>query len=279
MILAVLFIIQLCCSRIQSNLDVLAPFVACGYNCFLNQVNNSVCCRQVGCEAAFVTNCCGKTLILQHLFQLMINFCAHSQCFLKGVCTNGHNHKFLYVYGVICVLTAVHNIHHGNWHCLCIKAAQILIQRQIQCFCRCLCNCHRNTQDCVCAQLALIGCAVQCNHRLIDCNLIQCIHTNDSICDDIVYIIHCILHANAVVSVAAVTQLHCFKCTCRCAAGNSRTAQNAVIQNNLYLNRRVASGVQNFSCVYICNFVITFHFVYPPYFSVDAVPQILFTNQ
>ena len=190
----------------------------------------------------------------------MVDFSTHSQCFFEGIRTNGHDHEFLYVYCVVCVFTTVHDVHHGNGHCFCIEAAQILIQRHIQCFCSCFCYCHGNTQDRICAQFAFVVCAVQFDHCFINSNLIQRIHTDDCISDDIVYIVYCVLYANAVVSVAAVTQFYCFESTCGCAAGNSCTTHDAVIQDYFYFNCGITSGVQNFSCVYVCNFVITFHF-------------------
>ena len=259
MVFAVFFIIQFCGSRVQSDFDVFAPFVTSSFNSFFDQVDNSVCCRQVGCEAAFVTNSCGQTFVFQNFFQHVVDFCTHTQSFFEGRCANGHDHEFLYVNSVVSVFTTVHDVHHGNGHCFCIEAAQVLVQRHIQSFCCCFCNCHGNAQDCVCAQFCFVGCAVQFQHQVIDCNLIQSVHTDDFVSDDVVYVVNCILYACAVVSVTAVTQFYSFESTCGSTAGNSCTTDNAVVNNNFYFNCRIASGIQNLSCINICNFVIAFH--------------------
>ena len=96
-------------------------------------------------------------------------------------------------------------------------------------------------------------CTVQRDHCFIYSNLVQRVHTDDRISDDVIYVINCILYANTVVSVAAVTQFNCFESTCGSTTGNSCTTHDAVIQDYFYFNCGIASGVQNFTADNILN--------------------------
>ena len=192
----------------------------------------------------------------------MVNLRAHSQRFLERSRADRHNHKLLHVNRIIRVFAAVHNVHHRHGHSLCVKAAQILVKGHIHSLCRSLCHRHGNAQNRVCAQFCLVWCPVQRNHSLVNCNLVQSIHADDFISDNIIYIIHSILHAYAVVAFTAIAQLHSFKRTCRRTTGYCRTPDNAFVYNHLDLDCRVPSGIQNLSCVNICNFVIAFHILF-----------------
>ena len=62
----------------------------------------------------------------------MENFRAPPQRFAKRRCSNGRDHKFLYIHGGIGVRAAVHNVHHRHGQCAGMDAADITIQRQFQ---------------------------------------------------------------------------------------------------------------------------------------------------
>ena len=118
------------------------PFAGCGINsqneiftrCIArffygskNILDSVFIACQVGSKAAFITDGSSQTLFFQQGCQGMEYFCAPTQAFTEGRGTGRHNHKFLHVYRIGCVSTAVQNIHHRNGQAISANAADVAI--------------------------------------------------------------------------------------------------------------------------------------------------------
>ena len=176
---------------------------------------------------------------------------AHAQRFGEALGAYGKDHEFLNVQGVVRVFAAVHDVHHGNGQDLGVDAAQILIQGQAQAVCGSVGCGHGNAQDGVGAQIALVLRAVQFQEQRVQCGLVHDVHAYDGRCDDVVDVIDSLLYALAAVALlVAVPQFHRFVDAGAGAGRNDRSSHGIVVQPELDFHRRVASAVQDLSCVY-----------------------------
>ena len=94
-------------SNVHRHNDVLARFIACTLCCFENNLDCICIAFQVRCKTAFITQSSAQAFFLQQCLQVMINLSVHAQCFAEGFSANRHNHKFLNINVVICMLAAV----------------------------------------------------------------------------------------------------------------------------------------------------------------------------
>ena len=117
-------------SNVHRHNDVLARLVASAFSSLENNLDSISIAFQVRSKAALVTQSSGEAFFFQQSLQVMINLGIHAQCFAEGFCTNRHNHEFLNIYVVVCVLAAVQNVHHRHRQLLSSYAAQIQVQRQ-----------------------------------------------------------------------------------------------------------------------------------------------------
>ena len=159
--------------------------------------------------------------------------------------------------------TAVQDVHHRNGQSLSIAAADVVVQRQAQSLSCSLCNCQRYAQDSVRAQTGLVGGAIQIDHSLVDCLLIQSVHADDLLSDLAVNSVNSLQHAlTHVALLVAITQLASLEDTGGCAGRNSCTAHECAgisLNVNLNLNGGVAARVQDLAAYYVHNFDVTLH--------------------
>ena len=94
-------------SNVHRHNDVFTGFIACTLGCFENNLDCICIAFQVRCKTAFITQSSAQAFFLQQCLQIMINLSVHAQCFAEGFCANRHNHKFLNINVVICMLAAV----------------------------------------------------------------------------------------------------------------------------------------------------------------------------
>ena len=94
-------------SNVHRHNDVLTGFIACTLGCFENNLDCICVAFQVRCKAAFITQSSAQAFFLQQCLQVMINFSVHAQCFAEGFSANRHNHEFLNINVVVCMLAAV----------------------------------------------------------------------------------------------------------------------------------------------------------------------------
>ena len=242
MILAVFIHFAAC--NVQCDNDVIFGFVACFNNSFQNNFDSFCVVAQVRSKTAFITQCSAQAFFFQESFQIVVDFSVHAQCFAKGFCTNGHNHKFLNINVVICVLATVQDVHHGNGKFFRSNATQVQVQGQAYGRSCCSCNCHGYAKDCVSTKSAFIGSAVQANQHFVDFSLTGSFQANQSFSNDVVYIINSFGYAFAqVTGFITIAQFNCFVYASRSTGRNSSTTNSAVFQNNFNFYGRIAARV------------------------------------
>src|SRR5439155_8058927 len=84
---------------------------------------------QIRSESTFISHGSVITFFRKDLFQIMKNLHSQSNAFTKARGSHRHHHEFLKVHVVICVRTAVQNIHHWNWQQPGIHSPKVPIQR------------------------------------------------------------------------------------------------------------------------------------------------------
>ena len=73
------------------------------------------------------------------------------------------------------MFATIEYVHHRHWQCMGVDTAQIAVQRQTGRLGRRLGHSQADAEDGVCAQPALVFCAVQLQHELIYGYLIECV--------------------------------------------------------------------------------------------------------
>ena len=110
---------------------------------------------------------------------------------------------------------------------------------------------HGNAQDGVRAELTLVFGSVQLQQDFIQTGLIHHVHADDRRSDDIVDVVDGFPDAlSAVALLVAVAQFHRFVDAGAGAGRNDRSAHGVVVQPEFDFYGRIASAVQDFSCVY-----------------------------
>ena len=105
-----------------------------------------------------------------------------------------------------------------------------------------MCDCHGNGQDCVGAQLALVGCAVECDHGTVDSDLVEGIHAFDCRSDYVVHVVNSLENAlSEVALLVAVAKLNSLVDTGGSSGRTSCTAEGTVFENDIDFNGRVAT--------------------------------------
>ena len=150
---------------------------------------------KIRCKSTFISHCSTIFQLFQKLFQFMIYFCTHLKSILKISCTYRHDHKFLNIDRIVRMSTSVHDIHHRNRKFLYIRTAKIRIQRQSKRPGRCSCSRKRHAKHGIGSEIGLVLCPVKPDHRLIDCRLIQHVHTYHFRCNPCINMICCLLYA------------------------------------------------------------------------------------
>ncbi|MNW48530.1 hypothetical protein D3C74_258980 [compost metagenome] len=209
---------------------------------------------EVWCKTAFVANSRVQAFCFKYGFQVVENLCACAKSFFEGRSAYRQDHEFLYVYVVVGMRAAVHDVHHRNRKLFRVKSAQVSIQRQVQSVCSCASNRHRNGQDRVSAQFAFVRRAVQFDHHFVDANLVQRVHANHFRSDGFVHVLHGVQYAFAqVTGFVVVAKLYSFMRAGGSTGRNDGTAHCAGFEINFNFNGRVAAGVKDFASVYVRN--------------------------
>ena len=112
---------------INSQNEIFTRFIARFFYGSKNVLDSIFIACQVGSKAAFVADGRGQTLFFKQGCQGMEYFRAPTQAFAEGRGTGRHNHKFLHVYRIGRVSTAVQNIHHRNGQSISANAADVAI--------------------------------------------------------------------------------------------------------------------------------------------------------
>ncbi|CUJ32518.1 hypothetical protein TA5113_03038 [Cognatishimia activa] len=172
------------------------------------------------------------------------DFRTHADRFFHVRCRNRHDHEFLDVDWVICVLATVDDVHHWNRQNARLRATDVAIEwlsGEIRCGFRAS---QRHAKDCVCTKTTFVVCAVEFDHRSINGFLFGHIKANQVFGDLTVHGGHCFQNTFAkIAGFVAVALFDCFVGTGGCARRHGRAAHGAVFQDNINLNGWVAAAV------------------------------------
>src|SRR3989344_1955820 len=150
------------------------------------------------------------------------------------------------------MLSAVDYIHERYWQH--ILSSEKLIEGNFLRDSRASCARKAHSKNCICAEPCLVVRSVKLNHELVNILLLPYIHSGKLFCYYIVDIVHCILDSLAHVSFCAVPELNSLMDACRGSAGNSLSCKELICVNiNLYC--RIAPGIKNLPCLYLCYLV------------------------
>ncbi len=132
-----------------------------------------------------------------------------------------------------------------------VRAADIAEQRKVGRIGRCLGDGEADAEDRVRAEAFLVLGSVEFDHRGIDEALVCGLESFDRRADLVEYGVDGLQHAFAQVSVfVAVTKLVRLECTGRCAGRHCGTADRAIFEQDLDLNGRVPTRIQNLASAY-----------------------------
>jgi hypothetical protein len=129
------------------------------------------------------------------------------------------------------------------------RAAQVSVEGQAMRFSDGFRRGNGDAEDGVRAEFRFVLCAVEFDHRVVKAGLIVGVKAEQFGSDQLVDVLNRFEHALAqVAGFVAVAQLERFVFTGRCARRHGEAAAAATLQNDVDLDRRVAAGVENFTC-------------------------------
>ena len=174
-----------------------------------------------------------------------------AQRFAEALCAHRHDHELLKVHVRVGVRSAVEHVQHRRRQHAGIDAAKIAIERNLQRLRHGARAGHRDRQNRIRAQLALVRRAVQRNHGLVDQPLIGRVHAFQLRRNHALHIFDGLQNALAhVVALVAVAQLDGLMFAGRSARRHNRAAHRAAFQNHVCFHGRVSARVKNFACTY-----------------------------
>ena len=173
---------------------------------------------------------------------------AHTHSLVERGRANGHDHELLEVHAVVCVRTAIEDIHHRHREHSGVAAAHIAIKLLASLQGGCLGSGEGDTKDSVGTHVAFVLGAVNLNHAGIDFSLLGHLHALDLLGQHVVHVLHSLEHALAHIAVLlSVAKLYSLV-NARGGAGGHGCAPHGT-SSGIYVNfhRGISTGIQDFS--------------------------------
>ena len=209
---------------------------------------------QRGSEAALVTDSRREVAVVKHFLQVVEHLGAHADSLLEGGGTHGTDHELLERDRSVRVRTAVDDVHHRNGQRLGVCSADIAIKRHAEVVGGSAGHGQRHAENGVSTQLRLGLRAVEGYHGLVDAHLIGHVHADNGGSDHLVYVLDGVQNALAqITALVAVTKFEGLVLARRCAARNGCAAECAGYGTYFDLDGRIASRVEDLSCVNLYN--------------------------
>ena len=143
---------------------------------------------------------------------------------------------------------AVEDVHHRRGEQAGGESAEVLVELDAEVVGHGARGGHRDREDGVGAELALVGRAVELAHDGIELALVAGVHAFELRSDQLVDVVHGLQHALAqVAALVAVAQFHGFVLAGGGSAGNGSAAAGAAFENDIGFNGRIATGVKDFA--------------------------------
>jgi hypothetical protein len=206
-------------------------------------------------EATLVAEAGREALVVQDALERVVGLDAPAQALAEGLCADGQDHELLDVDVRVGVRSTVDDVEHRHRQNVRVRAAEVLVERQVSGV-RCgLGDGERDTEDRVGAELLLVVGAVELDERRVDETLVARLEALDRRAEHVENGVDRLLDALAeVAALVAIPQLVGLECTGRCAGGNGRTRHGSVVKQHLDLDGRVAPGVENLASAYCLDF-------------------------
>ena len=234
--------------RIQGQHDVLARLVAGLFYRLHDEGKGFVGGGEVRREAAFVTDVGVVARVLQLAAQGMEHLGTHAQGLGEARCLHRHDHEFLDVDRIVGVGAPVDDVHHRHRQHRRLAPADVAVERQAAFHRRGLGNRQRHAQDRVRPEPALVGRAVEFDHRPIDLDLLDRVEAGQQVHDVGVHRGNGLQDALAAVALlVAVPQLHRLVGTGRCAGGDAGATHRTAFEFDLDFHRGIAPAVEDFT--------------------------------
>ena len=158
--------------------------------------------------------------------------------------------------------TAVDDVHHRNRHGIGVATTDVTVERQTQGVGSSLGSSQRNTEDSVGTELALGGSAVESQHLVVECALIEHAVALQCGSDNGIHVLNSLQGTLTQIAVlVAIAELESFVLTGRSTRRNGSAAQYTIFQHYVYLNGGVATRVEDFSCMNFLNLHNFFKFM------------------
>ena len=141
---------------------------------------------------------------------------------------------------------AVDDVHHRNGERVGVAATDVAIEGQTESVGSSLGTSEADAEDGVGTELALGGSAVQSQHLVVQCALVQHAVTLEGGSDDFVHVLHSLQGTLAEVAVlVAVAEFEGFVLTSAGTGGNSSTTHYTIFQNHVDFYSRVATRIKD----------------------------------
>ena len=144
----------------------------------------------------------------------------------------------------------VENVQHGDRQHPSGRTAQVLEEGDIERGRGGPGRSQGNTEDCIGAEVGLVGSGVEVEHDLVECLLIHRVETADGRCDRLDDVGHCQRDALTVIAVTAITQLNGFLGPGGSAGWDCRPTEATVGQPDFGFEGWVGPGVEDLSGPY-----------------------------
>ncbi len=236
--------------RIQRDADLFPGLVARQFDRLKDHFDGLNVGLQRRREAAFIANRRVVAALLQHALQRVEHLGTPAQRVGKALRPHRHHHELLEVHVVIRMRAAVEDVHHRRRQDACIYATQIAVERHAKRLGSRTRTGHRNSQNGIRAQPALVFRPVERQHGRIDQSLIASVQPFELRSDDALHVLHSLQHTLAeIVLLVAITQFHRLVLARGGTAWDGRAPASAVLQDHVGFNRRVATAVQDLPCL------------------------------
>ncbi len=257
-ILAGLFVVEFGGGHVESQEDFLAELITGGLDGGGDGLEGGFIRSNLGRETAFVADGGRETLSLQHFLESVEDFRAHAERFAKRLSSLWDDHEFLDVDGGIRVGTTVHDVHQRNRQHLGVWTADVSIKRLAQRISRSACDGHRDAQDGIRAELALVLGAIEFDHGLVDGELVLRVYAREHGSNFFIHIGDGLQDALAIVTLLRVDTLReglgahvaiaKFMGLISAGRGTRRhggAAEGATSETDVDFDGRVAAGIEN----------------------------------
>jgi hypothetical protein len=205
--------------------------------------------REVGREAALVAHRGAEPAVVQGPLEGVEGLRSHAQGVGEGRRAHRHDHELLEVHLVVGMGAPVEDVHHRHGQHVGGLAAEVAPERHVQLGRRGLGGGQRHAEDRVRPQPALVGRAVQVDHRPVEARLVGRVEAGHRTGQLAVDVGHGVRDGLAAPGIAAVAQLDRLELACRGAARHRGPAGGARGEDHVDLDRGIAAAVEDLAGV------------------------------